>query len=66
MLRPLRYITPYFLYALAFLAFTKTGIYCLVPLIYLFFLIPLVELLIKPDTENLTETQEAEAKANPI
>jgi alkane 1-monooxygenase len=66
MLRSLRYITPYFLYVLAFLAFTKTGIYCWVPLIYLFFLIPLVELLIKPDAENLSETQEAEAKANPI
>jgi alkane 1-monooxygenase len=66
MLRPLRYITPYFLYVLAFLAFTTTGIYCWVPLIYLFFLIPLVELLIKPDSENLTETQEEEAKSNPI
>lgn len=66
MLRPLRYITPYFLYVLAFLAFTKTGIYCWIPLIYLFFLIPLVELLIKSDAENLTETQEAEAKANPL
>lgn len=66
MLRPLRYITPYFLYVLAFLAFTKTGIYCWIPLIYLFFLIPLVELLIKSDAENLTETQEAEAKANPF
>jgi alkane 1-monooxygenase len=66
MIRPLRYITPYFLYVLAYLAFTKTGFYCWVPLIYLFFLIPLVELLIKPDSENLTETQEAEAKSNPL
>ncbi len=40
MLRPLRYITPYFLYVLAFLAFTKTGFYSWVPLqigtLYLF------------------------------
>lgn len=66
MLRPLRYISPYLLYVLAFLAFTKTGLYCWIPLVYLFFLIPLVELLIKPDAANLTETQEAEAKSNPI
>lgn len=66
MLRPLRYISPYFLYVLAFLSFAKTGIFCWIPLIYLFFLIPLVELLIKPDSENLTETQEAEDKVNPI
>lgn len=66
MLRPLRYITPYFLYVLAFLAFSKTGFYCWVPLIYLFFLIPLVELLIKPDSKNLSDVEEAEAKSNPI
>lgn len=66
MLRPLRYITPYLLYVLAFLAFSKTGFYCWVPLIYLFFLIPLVELLIKPDSQNLSEVEEAEAKSNPI
>jgi alkane 1-monooxygenase len=66
MLRPLRYITPYLLYVLAFLAFSKTGFYCWVPLIYLFFLIPLVELLIKPDSKNLSDVEEAEAKSNPI
>ena len=66
MLRPLRYISPYLLYVLAFLAFTKTGLYCWIPLVYLFFLIPLVELVIQPDADNLTEAQEAEAKSNPI
>lgn len=66
MLRPLRYITPYFLYVLAYLAFTKTGFYCWFPLIYLFFLIPVVELLMKPDAENLSEAEEVEAKSNPI
>jgi ABC-type uncharacterized transport system permease subunit len=45
---------------LAFLAFTKTGLYCWIPLVYLFFLIPLVELVIQPDADNLTEAQEAE------
>ncbi len=66
MLRPLRYITPYFLYVLAYLAFSKTGFYCWVPLVYLFFLIPLFELLIKPDAENLSEEEELVAKSNPF
>ncbi len=66
MLRPLRYITPYFLYVLAYLAFLKTGFYCWIPLIYLFFLIPLFELLIKPDAKNLSEEEEVVAKSNPI
>jgi alkane 1-monooxygenase len=35
-------------------------------LIYLFFLVPLVELLIKPNTQNLTESQEEEAKSNSL
>lgn len=64
MLRPLRYITPYFLYVLAYLAFTKTGLYCWIPLIYLFFLIPLVELVFKPDENNLTDVEELVAKSN--
>ena len=63
MLRSLRYITPYFLYVLAYLAFTKEGFYCWLPLIYLFFLIPIVELLIAPDESNLTEEEEHKAKA---
>ena len=64
MLRPLRYITPYFLYILAYLAFTKTGFYCWIPLIYLFFLIPLVELVFQPDENNLTDEEEQVAKSN--
>ena len=63
-LRPLRYITPYFLFVLAYLAFTKTGVYCWGPLIYLFFLIPIVELFIQPDERNLTEEEEHQAKSS--
>ncbi len=63
MLRSLRYVTPYFLYVLAYLAFTKAGVYCWLPLIYLFFFIPIVELLISPDESNLTEEEEHKAKS---
>jgi alkane 1-monooxygenase len=48
---------------LAYLAFTKAGIYCWLPLIYLFFFIPIVELLITPDENNLTEEEEQVAKS---
>lgn len=64
MLRPLRYITPYFLYFLAYLAFTRSGFYCWIPLIYLFLIIPLVELVFHPDENNLTAEEEQKAKSN--
>lgn len=66
MLRPFRYITPYFLYLLAYMAFTKTGIYCWIPLAYLFFCIPLLELLIQPDEKNMSEQEELDAKSNTL
>jgi alkane 1-monooxygenase len=64
MMRPLRYLTPYFLFILAFLAFTKTGLYCWGPLAYLFFLVPICELFIAPNSDNLSEEQEQAAKSN--
>ena len=66
MMRPLRYLTPYFLYVLAYLAFTKTGVFCWVPLLYLFFFIPLVELFLPPEVQNLTDEEERNANSNPI
>ncbi len=66
MLRPLRYIVPYFLYVLAYVAFTKSGFYCWAPLLYLFFFIPILELFLQPDTYNLTEEEEQKAKSNPV
>jgi alkane 1-monooxygenase len=64
MMRPLRYLTPYFLFVLAFLAFTKTVFYCWGPLAYLFFLVPICELFIAPNSDNLSEQQELAAKSN--
>ena len=64
MMRPLRYLTPYFLFVLAYVAFTKNGFYCWVPLAYLFFLIPICELFIAPNSDNLSEEKEQAAKSN--
>ncbi len=59
-----KYITPFVLFILANMAFTHTGIYCWVPLLYVFFFIPLLELFIAPNPKNLDEIEEQLAKDN--
>jgi alkane 1-monooxygenase len=49
-----------------YLSFSYTGIYCWIPLFYLFFFIPILELFIKPDAKNLNEVEEQLAKSNKI
>jgi alkane 1-monooxygenase len=61
-----KYLTPFVLYLLAYLSFTGTGIICWLPLLYIFFVIPSFELLIKPDAKNLEATEEDLAKKNKI
>lgn len=63
-MRSFKYLTPFLLYVLAMLAFTGKGIYCWLPLLYSFFLIPMVELLIKPDPRNMDKVEEELAKSN--
>jgi len=50
------------MYVLALIAFNANGILCWLPLLYTFFVIPGVELLLKPDAKNLDEVEEALAK----
>ena len=59
-----KYTTPFILYLLGYLAFTNTGVYCWIPLIYVFFFIPVLELFIAPDPKNLDAVEEQLAKAN--
>jgi alkane 1-monooxygenase len=59
-----KYTTPFILYFLCYLAFTNTGVYCWIPLIYVFFFIPVLELFIAPDPKNLDAVEEQLAKAN--
>ena len=61
-----KYTAPFVLYLLGYFCFTGTGFYCWLPLIYIFFLIPVIELFIKPDPRNLDETEENLAKSNKI
>lgn len=59
-----KYTIPFVLYLLSFLAFNNTGILCWVPLLYVFFFIPILELFIAPNPKNLDEVEEQLAKSN--
>ena len=62
----LKYVIPFILYLWSYLAFSYTGIYCWIPLFFLFFFVPVLELFIKPDAKNLNEVEEQLAKTNKI
>ena len=47
-----KYATPFVLYGLGYLSFTKSGFYSWTPLIYVFLMVPLVELFIAPNPTN--------------
>ena len=59
-----KYATPFVLYVLGYLSFTKSGLYALTPLLYTFFMVPLAELFIAPNPANLDAAEEQLAKAN--
>jgi alkane 1-monooxygenase len=59
-----KYTTPFVLYFLGYLSFTKSGWYAWTPLIYVFLMVPLVELFIAPNPANLDAAEEQLAKAN--
>ena len=65
-IKSFKYTTPFVLYLLSYLAFNNTGILCWVPLIYVFFIIPIVELFIAPDPKNLDAVEEQLAKDNKL
>ena len=57
-LRPFRYLSPFFIFILAIIGFKSHGIIAwLVPL-YIFFMIPLLELLMKPVADNVGDEVE--------
>ncbi len=63
-IRAFKYLTPFALYLLAYVAFNGTGLVCWYPLLYVFFFIPLLELFIKADTHNMDTIEESMAKKN--
>ena len=57
-LRPFRYLSPFFIFILAIIGFKSQGIFCWLVPIYIFFLIPILELIMKPVDENVGEEVE--------
>jgi len=57
-IRSLKYATPLILYAVAFYAFLSTGWPIFIPLILIWILVPLAELMIKPNEKNLAAAEE--------
>ena len=62
--RSLKYISPFILFILAFIAFSNQGWYCYLPLAFTFGFIPLMELLIRPSDKNLSAAEEEMVKAD--
>ncbi len=62
----LKYLAPFLIYVGALAAFFSTGWVVFIPLIYAWVVIPLLELLIKPDPSNMDQSQEELAGKNRI
>ena len=64
--KALKYIAPLSMYALAIPAFTKTGIWCWLPLIYAWIVIPGLELVLKPSEKNMDASEEELIKKDAV
>lgn len=60
--RVFKYASPLLLYAMALLSFFSAGFLVWLPLLYAWLLIPLLELLLKPDEQNMSAAEEELAK----
>ena len=63
-IKTLKYLTPFSIYAAAFVSFQSKGWLIFIPLIYAWIIIPLLELFIKPDKKNMDAAEEELAKAD--
>jgi alkane 1-monooxygenase len=60
--KAIKYTTPFIVYLLAWLSFTQNGWWCWLALLYAWVLIPLTELVLKPDAANMEAAEEEMAK----
>jgi alkane 1-monooxygenase len=65
-IRSLKYLLPLSFYATAWIAFTQKGWWAWIPMVYAWMLIPLTELLLKPNTQNLSSAETDLARTNPM
>ena len=66
MFKYIKYLNPLIVYLLAFISFTNTGILCWLVIFYSWVFIPLVELLIKPNSNNMSSAEEELSKNDSI
>ena len=59
-----KYLSPISIYLLAIAAFTYTGWFCWLPMIYAWILLPITELFLKPNEINMEAAEEELAKHN--
>ena len=65
-IRAFKYLSPVTIYFLAYFSFAGTGWLTWSPMIYAWIIIPLAELLIKPDEKNLNAAEEEVAKKDKL
>jgi len=65
-IRAFKYLSPITIYMLAYLSFTSTGLLTWSPMMYAWIIIPLVELLIRPDEKNMDAAEEEVAKKDRV
>ena len=65
-MRPFKFLSPFIVFVLAWIAFTEKGWFTFLPAIYAFLFIPLVELFLKGDEKNLSAAEEEMAKTDKL
>ncbi len=63
-MRIVKYLVPFILFAGAYLSYHSTGIYCWLSILFSFAFVPLAELFLPANQENLSEDDELKAKQN--
>jgi alkane 1-monooxygenase len=61
-IRAFKYLSPLVVYLASLQAFNGHGLWCFIPLIYAWMVIPGLELFLQPDSSNLSEAEEEVAK----
>src|SRR5688500_17799810 len=63
-IRIFKYLSPFLIYYGAIVSFLTTGFVVWLPLVYSWFIIPVLELILPVDESNLTEAEEELARKN--
>ncbi|MBI2731287.1 MAG: alkane 1-monooxygenase [Sphingobacteriales bacterium] len=64
--RAFKYASPLIVFVMAYVAFTYHGWWVVLPLLYAWIFIPLIELMIKPNPKNISKPEEEIIKNDPL